>query len=250
MILVHTEVETNILYLYRLLSHYIQTSVLDSDRLPPLLKSIRAALFPNNAPGVSSLFPPSSEEELLALRRRCASAIWGVIPKSMGRVYFGSVSLWAGNQKWRPTDLENMKGLAHAPEAPQVRLGKSASGNHSVVDDGSITDEHKDAQASRVERGSESHSKFSDQKTPMARRGSENKHGTISNDPSSSSSQAMPDPKEEIILSEIESGILDVFSDEYCNKHLIYGMLELILVRLMPELSEKGIIELWEERLS
>ncbi|KAF3024320.1 hypothetical protein E8E14_013833 [Neopestalotiopsis sp. 37M] len=143
-----------------------------------------------------------------------------------------------------------MKGLAHAPDAPQVRLGKSDSGNHSVVDDGSITDEHKDAQASRVEQGSESHSKFSDRKSPMARRGSENKHGTISNDPSSSSSQAMPDPKEEIILSEIESGILDVFSDEYCNKHLIYGMLELILVRLMPELSEKGIIELWEERLS
>ncbi|KAK7951704.1 uncharacterized protein PG986_007432 [Apiospora aurea] len=52
------------------------------------------------------------------------------------------------------------------------------------------------------------------------------------------------------ILSEIETGILDVFSDAYCNKHLMYGALELILVRLMPELAERGVIDLWEERLS
>lgn len=56
--------------------------------------------------------------------------------------------------------------------------------------------------------------------------------------------------EEDWILSEIESSILDIFSDPYCNKHLVYGMLELVLVRLMPELAEKGIIELWEERLS
>lgn len=58
------------------------------------------------------------------------------------------------------------------------------------------------------------------------------------------------DDEESRILSEIETGILDVFSDPYCNKHLVYGILELILVRLMPELAEKGVIELWEERLS
>lgn len=52
------------------------------------------------------------------------------------------------------------------------------------------------------------------------------------------------------ILSEIETGILDVFSDAYCNKHLMYDVLELILVRLMPELAERGVIDLWEERLS
>lgn len=40
-----------------------------------------------------------------------------------------------------------------------------------------------------------------------------------------------------------------VLSDEYCNKHLMYGVLELILVRLMPELAEKGVVELLEERL-
>jgi hypothetical protein len=44
--------------------------------------------------------------------------------------------------------------------------------------------------------------------------------------------------------------VLDVFGDAYCNKHLVYGIVELVLVRLMPELAERGVIELWEERLN
>lgn len=44
--------------------------------------------------------------------------------------------------------------------------------------------------------------------------------------------------------------VLDVFDDPYCNKHLLYGVVELIIVRLMPELAEKGVEELLEERLS
>ena len=62
--------------------------------------------------------------------------------------------------------------------------------------------------------------------------------------------QPLDDQDEHRILSEIETGILDVFSDKYCNKHLMYSILELVLVRLMPELAERGVIDLWEERLS
>lgn len=168
----------------------------------------------------------------MALRRKCASAIWAVVPKSIGRVYFGSVSLWPGNQ--------GPSTIAVDLEARQSQGGKSASGNHGVLDGGPTADEHKDAQASRDGRIPEGLDKSSNHgSTPS--RGSENIHTNISDE--------RPDPEEERILAEIESGILDVFSDAYCNKHLIYGMLELILVRLMPELTEKGIIELWEERL-
>jgi hypothetical protein len=56
-------------------------------------------------------------------------------------------------------------------------------------------------------------------------------------------------PEEERVLKEIDASILDVFADAYCNKHLLYGMLELVIARLMPELTERGISELWEERL-
>jgi hypothetical protein len=53
---------------------------------------------------------------------------------------------------------------------------------------------------------------------------------------------------EEEMIDEVE-GLLTVLDDAYCNKHLLYGILELVLVRLMPELREKGVEELWEERL-
>jgi len=42
---------------------------------------------------------------------------------------------------------------------------------------------------------------------------------------------------------------LDVLSDPYLNRHLMIRIVELIIVRLMPELSERGVSELLEERL-
>jgi len=44
--------------------------------------------------------------------------------------------------------------------------------------------------------------------------------------------------------------VLDGFEDSYCNKHLLYGVVELIIVRLIPEMAEKGVEELLQERLS
>lgn len=43
---------------------------------------------------------------------------------------------------------------------------------------------------------------------------------------------------------------LNVFDDAYCNKHFLYGLVELIIIRLMPEMTEKGVAELLEERLN
>lgn len=54
----------------------------------------------------------------------------------------------------------------------------------------------------------------------------------------------------EAMIAEIEGGLLDVFDDAYCNKHLLYSILEAVLVRLVPELAENGVLGLWEERLS
>ncbi|KAL8736874.1 MAG: hypothetical protein Q9181_002240 [Wetmoreana brouardii] len=41
---------------------------------------------------------------------------------------------------------------------------------------------------------------------------------------------------------------LDVWSDAYLNKHLAYSVLELVIVRLLPEMGEKGVRELMEMR--
>lgn len=53
----------------------------------------------------------------------------------------------------------------------------------------------------------------------------------------------------EDMVREVEEEVLCIFEDKYCNKHLLYGIVELILVRLMPELSECGIEDLLAERL-
>lgn len=44
-------------------------------------------------------------------------------------------------------------------------------------------------------------------------------------------------------------GELDVWGDEYMNKHVAYAVLELIVVRVLPELAEKRVEDLMKERL-
>lgn len=51
-----------------------------------------------------------------------------------------------------------------------------------------------------------------------------------------------------LLLRAIEHDILDPFADTYCNKHLIFSIIETVLVRLLPELSEHSLTELMEER--
>ncbi|PVH96244.1 hypothetical protein DM02DRAFT_644898 [Periconia macrospinosa] len=43
--------------------------------------------------------------------------------------------------------------------------------------------------------------------------------------------------------------LLDCLDDAYLNKHLIFGIVELIVLRLVPELGEMGVQELMEDRL-
>ncbi|OWO98516.1 hypothetical protein B2J93_2251 [Marssonina coronariae] len=128
---------------YRILSHAIQTHVLEPALLPQLLRIARAALFPNNTLAPARLVPSPAEQ--LLIRRRCAETLLSLIPASAQDVYFG------GGVERRVQEVEE---------------------------------------------------------------------------------------------------VLNVFDDSYCNKHLLYGVVELILVRLLPELAEKGVEELLEERLS
>lgn len=152
--------------------------------------------------GSPSLFPPGSEQELLALRRRCASALWTLVPRSAGRLFFGgtATSWLAGCLSSTPrsgpvTNTNNNNKGGDKGEGVGEREGECQGVDDN--DDNDNDNDHLDAQ----------------------------------------------------IINEIETDILDVFSDPYCNKHLMYGALELVLVRVMPELAEKGTVELWEERM-
>jgi hypothetical protein len=127
----------------RLLSHAIQTHVLEPALLPTILRTARAALFPNNTLAPPRTIPTASEQ--LLIRQRCAETILLLIPAKIQNIYFG--------------------------------------------------------------------------------------------------------PGIERRVREVEE-VLNTFGDSYCNKHLLYGVVELIIVRLIPELAEKGVEELLEERLS
>lgn len=46
--------------------------------------------------------------------------------------------------------------------------------------------------------------------------------------------------------------LLEVFGDAYCNKHLVFGVLDWVVVRLCPEMGMgdgRGVKELLEERI-
>ena len=49
-------------------------------------------------------------------------------------------------------------------------------------------------------------------------------------------------------VGEVE-GELDAWGDAYLNKHLGYAVLELVVVRVLPELGERRVHELLKERL-
>lgn len=49
-------------------------------------------------------------------------------------------------------------------------------------------------------------------------------------------------------VGEVE-GELDAWGDKYLNKHLGYAILELIVVRVLPEVGEQRVEELLKERL-
>ncbi|KAI0396928.1 PXA domain-containing protein [Xylariaceae sp. FL0594] len=207
----------------RLLSHYVHIHILNHDRLPPLLRAIRAAVFPNNAPGVSSLKPPSSDQELAALRRRCASAIWDLVPsKVVGELYYGAL-------RW--------------PRPPPSPFGGRAldvaGGIARVADKGEKPSATNGLGASNVggSRG------------PTTTSTSGPDLGVVGENRNNEGEAELEEQEKEEILSQIEIGIVDLFSDAYYNKHFVYGILELILIRLVPELAERGVSELWEERL-
>ncbi|KAL2164497.1 hypothetical protein VTH06DRAFT_3713 [Thermothelomyces fergusii] len=303
----------------RFLSYSIQRHILTAANLPPLLRAVRGALFPNNMPaGNPALVPPSSDVELRVIRRRCASALWALVPKGVGRLYFGGGLLRANPVLRRSrAKTEGSADLKTAVVGKPDSNGKEADRGNGRPSSSLSSEEDvaKEEKASAVETvAAQTAQAGGPQKRPRSRSQPRSRRSapvptpktggqgptTASADPPRPSpslppsktasahgeartSMASPDKEkmshqddhvhhdndddddddnhdhdsdgndngnDEEILLEIEQCILDVFSDAYCNKHLLYGMLELILVRLLPELTEKETLELLKERIS
>ncbi|KAF2503293.1 hypothetical protein BU16DRAFT_448037, partial [Lophium mytilinum] len=128
---------------HRLLSHTFHARVLNPSNLPPLLRTVRATLFPNN--GLAPPRQPPTPAEAQAIKHRCAATLLALLPDPVVATFYAT----------RQPD--------------QMRV-------------------------------------------------------------------------------QVES-LLDCLGDAYLNKHLVFAILELIVVRLVPEIAEKGVVELMEERL-
>lgn|SRR5690242_7580323 len=127
----------------RVLSHIINTRILNPALLPVVLRTVRATLFPNNGMGPPRQIP--TEHETKEIKRRCATSLLGLLPPRVAVTFLASDS--------------------------------------------------KVAQHQQVE------------------------------------------------------AILECLEDAYLNKHLIFQILELIVLRLAPELEQQGIRDLIEERM-
>ncbi|KAL1632356.1 hypothetical protein SLS56_003771 [Neofusicoccum ribis] len=154
----------------RLLSHEIRTRLLNPDLLPPLLRTLRTSLFPNNAPAPPRT-PPTPEEEL-AIKRRAARAVLDAVPAFVRSRLFG------GGSGGSP----GASGGSEDGDQEEVEADEGGGGVDAV-------------QQKEVER------------------------------------------------------LLGVLGDPYLNKHLIFGIIELVVVRLLPEMGEMGVDELMDERL-
>lgn len=248
-------------------------------------------MFPNNAQGTSSLVAPSSNEELAALRRRCASAIWALVPRVVGPIYFGSplvstfptaaaasaplpASTPTSQSGTAPDPVEGKarvcngegpgpvtsgasspfaagNGPEPAPPGSSYTSGADESANVRLTQSGSVRHQETAAAPTTAPPTRQHERGRNTNMTAAATNDMGETDATVSGEiVMSAGRQPLYGQDEHRILSEIETGILDVFSDGYCNKHLMYSMLELVLVRLMPELAERGVIDLWEERLS
>lgn len=51
-----------------------------------------------------------------------------------------------------------------------------------------------------------------------------------------------------MVLEEV-ADMLDVLGDAYMNKHLVFGIVELVVVRVFPEVGARGVEALMKERL-
>ncbi|MCJ1307144.1 hypothetical protein MMC25_000790 [Agyrium rufum] len=194
------------------LSNLLTTHILTPSVLPRALLNIRTTLFPHNSPAPARAIPSPTQQ--LAIKRRCALAILDVVPQSIAsRFLLGSA--------WQYRDEESY-------EEDHRGSSSLASSMYSIaVDEGKSPTSMSASMSASTSLGTSSLIK------DYNGREVDSTHDTL---------------RQEAMVRKIES-VLDMFGDSYCNKHLVYGIVELVIVRLVPELAEAGVKELMERRL-
>lgn len=165
-----------------------------------------------------------SNSEIAAIKRRCAASLLSVIPPSVARTFFGSEPSCSSDRTCSAATGSSPSLSTTSPPPPSIdEKGGVQSGTT--------------FQAERAVPSSTSQPSASD----SAVKGGDGAERTDEVD-------AEVDPEEEDLLEAIENDLLDLLSDEYCNKHLVYSIIETVLAKVLPEMAERGVADLMEDR--
>ncbi|KAJ5748373.1 uncharacterized protein N7511_010069 [Penicillium nucicola] len=200
---------------------------------PVSLSSIAA-----DAPTTASTHVPAepekrdgpSETEIAAIKRRCAASLLAVIPRILARTFFGVCS------------------SAPPPCSGDRTCSTNSSLSPSTISSPPPSADGGDQQLRTAPQGNESTPSSSishSGSSPVLPAGSGHLAAELlrtDDDP------ARVGLEEEYLLDRIENDILDIFADEYCNKHLIYSIIETVLAKVLPEISEHSVEDLLEDR--
>lgn len=150
-----------------------------------------------------------SSSEIATIRRRCAASLLAVIPRGVARAFFG-VPHSSNSDRTCSAALTNT-----CPSSDPTRNGSSSTSPISSTTPASwlTTDGIESA-----ERTDETEA-----------------NGEV-------------DLEELFLLESIENDLLDLFADEYCNKHLVYSVTETVLAKLLPEMAERTVADLMADR--
>lgn len=184
----------------------------------------------------------SSAQEIAIIKRQCAARLLALIPRSIARRFFGG----AGNTNTNNADTDGEGGITIPIEdnsnndpPPYSDNGHSNNSDHDQMKNGHTTTTTTTSPTSPITSTTTS-SRGDSQRQPQPQH-----HKPLPTPPFDSNA----DQEEETFLTTtIENEFLDLLADEYCNKHLVYSILETLLGKLLPELRERSVGGLLEDR--
>ncbi|KAJ6036548.1 hypothetical protein N7540_000827 [Penicillium herquei] len=196
---------------------------------------------PTASPTGSDKQPSSAVTEIAAIKRQCAANLLALIPRNIAQTFFGVPASPRGDRTCSTTT--GSSSLLTTSISPSPPTEKEGDGGHQTRRSSSqghtrtsplISDAKAASTMSRRESGAGSGETIAAEKgLPRT-----HEHGD----------EAEIAPEELCLLEMIETDLLDILADEYCNKHLIYSILETVLAKVLPELAERSVADLMEDR--
>ncbi|KAJ5586979.1 uncharacterized protein N7459_002744 [Penicillium hispanicum] len=170
-----------------------------------------------------------SSQDIAAIKRRCAASLLAVIPRKVAQTFFGVPAPSSGDRTCSTTTGSSSSLTTISPPA-------------------SIEEGGGDAPRSSPPQGTEpspvplASSAFATPGGRDERPAAERVRTDGADD------EPVVDPEDLFLLRTIETDLLDLFADAYCNKHLVYAIIETVLAKVLPELSERSVTDLMEVR--